>query len=321
MTRISYGLGLPSMIHKKIYKTGDTRGAEKDTIYQNRVLRNSTVLIPIECWNDSKVLPTHGFRNEYIVYARPDQYFGDDPPAPRKDLPSSLVLGKNLLVIYETRAEWDKYCPDKYGWKFATSRRSPLKGQYIARLPDTTRQSDDMIRVGFTDPNSGGQGAGIRVYEYASSKTIENVRYQLAFLAWRTEGVFKLAREQGTENSERCKELIDEICEERNLSDTIRLEKMRVLRGDCAVCPLCLKPIAAIDLASRVKQVAGRSVPDLTVTPANLFHIEQLQVGVYNHRPYNLGWGHHHCNVVARDWGIQGTLNWMKEVLIENKVI
>jgi len=37
------------------------------------------------------------------------------------------------------------------------------------------------------------------------------------------------------------------------------------------------------------------------------------------HKPYNLGWGHHFCNVVARDAGIMETLDWMKGVL-ENQV-
>ncbi|MEZ4211233.1 MAG: BstXI family restriction endonuclease [Candidatus Paceibacterota bacterium] len=41
-------------------------------------------------------------------------------------------------------------------------------------------------------------------------------------------------------------------------------------------------------------QAEGREVPDLTVTEINLFHINELRYGVYNHKPYNLSWGHHH---------------------------
>ena len=68
-------------------------------------------------------------------------------------------------------------------------------------------------------------------------------------------------------------------------------------------------------MASRVEQAEGRYVPDLTVTPANLFHIQELKIGVYNHRIYNLGWGHHHCNAVARDFGVDNTLLWMDQVV------
>lgn len=37
---------IPKPVQTKIYKTGQTRGADDDVIYQNRVGRNSTVLIP-----------------------------------------------------------------------------------------------------------------------------------------------------------------------------------------------------------------------------------------------------------------------------------
>ena len=37
---------IPALLDRKIYKTGQTRGADDDVIYQNRVGRNSTVLIP-----------------------------------------------------------------------------------------------------------------------------------------------------------------------------------------------------------------------------------------------------------------------------------
>ena len=51
MPRLSVRTGFPSEIGEKIYKTGQTRGAEDDEIYQNRVSRNSTVLIPLSIWN------------------------------------------------------------------------------------------------------------------------------------------------------------------------------------------------------------------------------------------------------------------------------
>ncbi|MFM5946888.1 MAG: BstXI family restriction endonuclease, partial [Dolichospermum sp.] len=69
---------------------------------------------------------------------------------------------------------------------------------------------------------------------------------------------------------------------------------------------------------SRLEQAEGRKVPDLTVTQINLFHIEELKYGAYNHRPYNLGWGHHHCNVVVKDSGITETIEWMYRVVKVN---
>lgn len=57
-----------------------------------------------------------------------------------------------------------------------------------------------------------------------------------------------------------------------------------------------------------MEQAEGRVVPDINVTELNLLHVEELRVGVLNHRPYNVGWGHHHCNVVVKDSGIAKTL-------------
>jgi len=319
-SKISYKLGLPAAIARKVEKTGQTRGAEKDTIYQNRVNRNNTVIIPLSSWKLGIALPNKGFENGYIVVAHPEEYFSDKPPLPSSNLPNNLTIGDNLLVYYETREQWNLYNPTQYkDWQSATSRKSPLGGQYVARVPDTTSQDDSLIRQGYIDSNSGGQGAGIRVYEYASSEEIKATQYQLSFLAWRTEGIMDISRAEGIKNPDECKQKIDKECENLGVADLKLLEEHRIIDSQQrAICPLCLKPILAQELASRVEQAEGRNVPDLTVTTANLFHIRELRAGEYNHCSYNLGWGHHHCNAAARDWGIEKTLSWMEEILRNN---
>ncbi|MEG4166279.1 MULTISPECIES: BstXI family restriction endonuclease [unclassified Microcoleus] len=318
-TRLSYKLGLPAAIARKVEKTGQTRGAEKDTVYQNRVLRSSTVLIPLSSWKVGVVPPPEGFENGYIVLAHPEEYFSDTPPTSKLDLPKDLQLGKDLLVFYETRPQWIRYPPSHYGWHPAHSRIPPLGGQYLARVPDTTSPGDSLERHGYIDSKTGGQGAGIRIYEYASKTEIEATRYQLSFLVWQTEGIIDMAREEGTLNPEECKARIEDKCQDMGLSDLTLLQKNRIIDSQQrTVCPLCLKPILAQELASRVEQAEGRNVPDLTVTTANLFHVKELKAGVYNHCRYNLGWGHHHCNAAARDWGVKRTLKWMEEVLTNN---
>jgi hypothetical protein len=66
---------------------------------------------------------------------------------------------------------------------------------------------------------------------------------------------------------------------------------------------------------TRMEQAPGREISDLTVTDVNLFHLVDLRPGEYNHRPYRLGWGHHHCNTVARDKGVRWTVAWMADIV------
>lgn len=313
----TYKTGLPTEIGTKLYKTGQTRGADDDQIYQNRVLRSSTVLIPFEQWRGGALLSSVGFENGYIVLASPEQLYLNDAPIARPDLPEGLELGRNLLLFYETRTQLDRYSPATLNLSPATSRTAPLGGQYVARVSNTTSREQNAIREGFTTGTL--KGAGIRVYEYASAVELEATRLQLAFLAWRTPGVMELASAAGTADPLLCKELVDRACHEKGLADFARLQEARILNADeVTICPLCLKPITATELASREKQAEGREVHDLTITAANLFHIKELRVGQYNHERYNLGWGHHHCNTVARDWGLQPTLQWMREVIARN---
>jgi hypothetical protein len=320
MPRLSYKSCLPQLLDRKIYKTGQTRGAELDEIYQNRVSRNSTVLIPLRLWmkfweDGLKTDPDEGYENGSIFIISAADYFN----GMNEKLPEGVQLGRNALVFYRTRKEWDAYNPKKHGWKSANSRQAPLGGQYIARVVATTREGDAQIFEGFVDSKSGGTGAGIRVYEYCPTKMLELTRYQLAYLAWQTEGMIDLcAKENEKKDIDAAIKHVNEFCAKNKLADRGLLDQHRLTSGGHTICPLCLKPIKAEELVSRVSQAEGREVVDLTITSANLFHIEELRPGVFNHRIYNLGWGHHHCNAVARDAGIAPTIAWMVEVLERN---
>lgn len=94
---------IPKAVDTKIYKTGQTRGADDDVIYQNRVARNSTVLIPYEDFSLCESAPTNKgiYENGFIVLIKPEDYFVENI---QQELDhKKLVLGKNLLVFYETR--------------------------------------------------------------------------------------------------------------------------------------------------------------------------------------------------------------------------
>ena len=313
----TYKTGLPEKIGTKIEKTGQTRGASPSQIYQNRVLRSSTVLIRLKDWMENIPQPSAGFENGYIVYASPEEYFAGGSLEAPGTLPSGLELGQNFLILYDKRPQLDEHPPKELGLSPALRRVAPLNGEYLVRVSGTTSKEKGAVREGLT--TTGDRGAGIRAYEYASAAEVEATRLQLAFLAWRTEGIIKLASEQGEEDPSRCKMLVDKACHDQGLADVALLQRARVLNAaEAAICPLCLKPILAAKLGDLEKQAVGREVHNSTFTAVNLFHLVGLLPGQFNHKRYNLGWGHHHCNTVARDNGLQWTIDWMRDVVAWN---
>ncbi len=311
---------LPRLLERKIYKTGQTRGADDDVIYQNRVSRNSTVLIPYSCWQACAVgQRAEEYENGYIVLLTPPEYFGSRHITAEL-AQEGLELGRNALVFYETREHWRAYDPDKLRWNPARRRTAPLGGNYVARIPATTAAADSgRIVRGFNATSM--KGAGIRVYEYASDDTIKRCRYQLEALFWLCADGESTAIANGMtrERAATRKAAIMKRCRELELLDVGRLTKVRILNAQGrTICPLCREELSGQGFFSRMEQAEGRLVPDLTVTQINLFHISELRISVLNHCPYNLGWGHHHCNVVVKDSGIEKTLEWMRDVLHRN---
>lgn len=312
---------LPKLLDRKIYKTGQTRGADDDVIYQNRVARNSTVLIPFTQYDVWKKAPDNdgSYESGFIVLIKPEDYFNDNNIKEKFEA-KGLKLGRNTLLFYETRDQWNKYNPERKKLKFAISRQALLKGVYVARVPSTTAEGDQKILRGFT--SSGSKGAGIRVYEYAGRDTIKKCRIQLELIYWSCFDADKVAEQQGMSkaNIELRKAAILEKAKEHQIDDNLVLKDFRIINhNNNAICPLCLEPLSANGFFNRLEQAEGRDVPDLTVTQINLFHIEELKLGKFNHRPYNLAWGHHHCNTVTKDSGIVGTLQWMDEVIKRNR--
>lgn len=312
---------LPTLLGRKIYKTGQTRGADDDVIYQNRVSRSSTVLIPYSHWELCSKPQDRAskYENGFIVLISPSDYFRDRNISTVLAA-KGLAIGSNALVFYETREQWRANNPDDRKWKGAKKRTKPLGGQYVARIPATTAAEDSKkIIRGFDGTKM--KGAGIRVYEYASTATIATCRLQLEALFWLCCDSDRVAVSNGmtAEDAATRRVAVLEKCRETGLLDKAKLAKARILnaRGN-TICPLCLEEFSGQGFFSRMEQAEGREVPDLTVTQLNLFHICELRIGVLNHRPYNVGWGHHHCNVVAKDSGIQKTLEWMQDVLNRN---
>lgn len=313
---------LPKLLQSKMYKSGQTRGADDDEIYQNRVNRNGTALIRYDLWATVKTEIDNRdsfFENGYIVLLDPQEYFS----LPNPDVllnEEGLTLGVNALIFYQHRVDWDAHNPDDLGWTFATSRTAPLGGKYVARIHGTTSSEDGgKIARGFTTTKL--KGAGIRLYEYAPKSRIDSCKVQLESIFWLCHNSIDAVCNFGMSeaDAQTRKAHILEEAQEQGLLDYGKLLTARIVNSQHqAVCPLCLEPLDAYGFFNRKAQVPGREVFDLTITELNLFHIHELRPGEFNHKPYNLGWGHHLCNTVIGDEGIEHTLHWMQEVLDRN---
>jgi hypothetical protein len=312
---------LPQLLDRKIYKTGQTRGADDDVIYQNRVSRTSTVLIPYGIWDQVNAPPEGetSFENGFIALLTPSEYFNNSH-ADQELTSKGLRLGENALVFYQKRMDWEANNPENKGWIAANSRISPLNGEYVARVAATTAfDNGGKISRGYN--TTGMKGAGIRLFEYASKKAIDECRIQLETIFWLCYDSMQAVTEFGMKQQDaiiRKKHCLD-IAQDVGMLDMKSLAKVRMTdENGQTICPLCLKPLSGFGFFSRLAQALGREVHDLTVTEINLFHIQELRYGEFNHRPYNLGWGHHHCNVVVKDSGINETIKWMDDVIQRN---
>ena len=310
---------LPKLLDRKIYKTGQTRGADNDEIYQNRVGRNSTILIPYSQFPKflKDVLYKMEYENGYIVLLSPNEYFENSHNLQEYH----LVLGKNALLFYETREQWNTYNPLEKDMIPANSRKYPLGGEFVARIPATTAIKDGgKIVYGFAETKS--KGAGIRAYEYASSGVIAQTRLQLEAVYWLCKDSITTVSNYGMNESvatERKNNILEKTQSQGLLKYDELIQSRIINKRKNAICPLCLEELSGRGFFTRLEQAEGREVVDLTVTNLNLFHIEELKYGTFNHRPYNLGWGHHYCNVVIRDIGIFNTLVWMNDILNKNR--
>lgn len=312
---------LPDLVEQKLTKTGYTRGASKREIFQNRVTRNNPVLIEQNFWEACRTPDdgSGGYENGSIVLIEPSWYFTN--PEPDEALGAQgLELGVNAVLFFRKRGDWNSYAPTSgtlpSGRAFvpATARQDLLGGTYIARIHATV-SGPEIVR-GYD--STAMRGAGIRVYEYASSATIAAARLQLEAIIWHCVDAHEVMVGAGMTPEGATSRKVLQVAEAdtRGLLDYERLQTLRILDSkNRTICPLCMQHVSAVEFFKRGEQAEGREVYDLTVTEVSLFHIQELRVGRLQHKPYNLGWGHHFCNVVVKDAGIIPTLEWMRAVI------
>ena len=212
---------------------------------------------PYSVWAIGSTLPPREqkFENGFIALVSPSQYFSS-PNFTDELAANGLFIGNNALVFYETREDWNKYNPDLLNWQSATNRTAPLGGYYVARIPATTAiNNGERIIRGFATTAS--KGAGIRIYEYASTDTIKDCRWQLESLFWLCADADVVAVNNGMTlaNIADRKTAVLTLCNDKQLLDESLLIKARIInRHRQTICPLCLEKLSAQGFFNRMEQ-------------------------------------------------------------------
>lgn len=166
------------MVYQKITKVSETRGSSSNSIYQNRVSRNGTVLVRYEQWRKNSKLRKQAkegfFETGIVVMIPPKEYFKDTS----RISSLGLELGKNALVLYESQNDLDLYPPEENGLNQATKRfdGESMGGEYLSWVIGTKEKvlpTGNLLK-----------GIGIPLYEYAPRDQMSDATLQLEVLYW-----------------------------------------------------------------------------------------------------------------------------------------
>jgi hypothetical protein len=190
-------------------------------------------------------------------------------------------------------------------------------------------------------------GLGNFDFDYASKEETQNIKYQMAYLILSEKGMsnylYNLCLNDITEKEyefskkayaaaskskdeffrlyNNIKNQIESYCQEHNLLDFDKLEAIRAWdkRKEQPICPLCLETLEAKDFLEVDAQANGREEEDNTRSKISLMHIHALKPGELNHRTYNLGWGHRHCNTIQEDLDIEEVIQVLRKIVKNNE--
>lgn len=203
---------------------------------------------------------------------------------------------------------------------------------------DTTKEYRELLKNKYNLQKIPKQsGLGNFDYDYASNDEIKKIKYQLSYMIHKVPGMkeciisalnssnekltvkIKKAKESGTLSQyiDSVIKHIDEYCQEEELLDFDKLSDIRAWNDELhkPVCPLCRKSLTPEDFFKSAEQDEGREEEDNTQAEIVLMHIDGLKPGELNHRTYNLGWGHKHCNTIQGSYDIEYTLDLLREIV------
>ena len=340
-------------LKKKITKTTEARGG--GGIYKRRNSRTYRVIIHYKTY--LKILETNkkildNYKRGYVVRVKPNEYFNQVGKI-KDNFDKTLKLGKNAFLYFKTIKDWRKYgshCSDLKEVVELNTKSEVVDndkqwiGEYCTFIKNTDPQNISLIcttKKEKKDPKyqtkldklnkkykdlPAQAGLGNFDYDFASTEEIKNVKYQLCMLIFRVSGLEKELKARSSSLTDikikEVKKHINEFCKRKKLDDLTKLVNIRALDENDhePICPLCLKKLNAESFFLDAEQDVGREEEDSTQSEIVLMHIDALRPMEFNHRTYNLGWGHKDCNTIQGPKSIDETLNYLREILKNNNL-
>lgn len=253
------------------------------------------------------------------------------------------------VVELGTRERINRDIPQKWTGEYATFINN-TRTKIISGICGATNDAEylNIIREEFELTAMPTQaGLGNFDYDFATDLEIKNVQYQIAKMIWHVKGmreyVTKLIREKDeypdnnhsfdsemilaeeSGNLEMyltaCITHVEQYCNTNGLLDYDGLYKIRAYnkKTNQPICPLCLKTLKPEQFTEVSTQDEGREEEDNTQSEIVLMHINSLQPGMFNHRTYNLGWGHKHCNTIQSNYSIDEIISYLKKIIKSNR--
>lgn len=212
------------------------------------------------------------------------------------------------------------------------------KKDYMNRIKEKYRPDDKKI------PQQA--GIGNFDYDYCTNKEMDLVILQLSYLIMTVPGMdeqlIAYYKEFGEEakfgnkavsllelDDDKYKEFyqdkldkLEKACYEYDLLNKEQLKNIRAISQNedfLPVCPLCLETLNSAEFLEIADQVEGREEEDNTRSKIALMHVNALRPGEFNHRTYNLAWGHRMCNTIQEDMSLEETLKLLDNIVENNK--
>jgi len=149
---------------------------------------------------------------------------------------------------------------------------------------------------------------GIRQDEYCSRVDQGFIVAQMAYLAWSISGTRARFGVSSTPQY-----LID-FLSANNMLDLPRMQAVGMISSNgVAQCPFCCEELTYQDLIGQANQQVGRRLSSSNATALHLMHIEPLKMGSFNHKPYNLAFGHAKCNHAQGEDSISDSISFLFE--------